>query len=75
LRKTGDADRLVSALTDISKQASDNDYAHQQTEVLLPEIVMISPGIKIGIPGGYTMTNSAMIRPADSFNGMTSTVL
>lgn len=29
-------------------------------------------GIKIGIPGGYTMTNSAMIRPADSVNGMTS---
>lgn len=40
--RAGDADRLVSALTDISKQASDNDYAHQQTEVLLPEIPLLA---------------------------------
>lgn len=40
--RAGDADRLVSALTDISKQASANDYAHQQTEVLLPEIPLLA---------------------------------
>ncbi|KXZ17950.1 aminotransferase class I/II-fold pyridoxal phosphate-dependent enzyme [Bacillus nakamurai] len=40
--RADDADRLVNALAEISKRASANEFAHKQTEVLLPEIPLLA---------------------------------